>query len=544
MTHAEETVSVLLLLVSVIAQVDGAVQDNNVSLILGPDPHTGLVQITHAGRTGLVCDDGFDVHAAEIACRQAGYPTTNPRIEVAGKFHALPPSMTYILDEIKCFGNEATLSNCQHDPWFVEDCGSGETVAVFCQDNPCMSSPCRHNASCTEVTTLNFLCSCTSGYTGSLCESDIDECTLQNGGCSHSCVNDIGSYHCECPDVELDLSTDHHTCVATGESVSCTSQAMTITFDKGHFPGLHAQHVTLTDPTCRATSNGTHVMITAPLGACGTKSSNLGGKIMYENVVKSREEVIDGVISHVRDIEVPFQCIVPLSENLEVPLRVDRDVLTFSAEARGQFDTRLELFQDGTYQQAVSNSFLATPGEAMHAQIFVSSNGSDVTPFPVRCIATPTRNISYNVYDLIDKGCAIDTTLTFHSSNDDAKVQFSFEAFKYLDNSPAVFLHCDVTMCLTSDKTSRCSNNCSATHRSRRSLRYSSDKGDNQWPGSNGALPIVDESSLSQSTTVLTTGIVTSLLSLTFLLSVFVKHRYVKSSQKHVIYQPYSSVWT
>nr|AFM78689.1 hypothetical proteins [Haliotis diversicolor]AFM78690.1 hypothetical protein [Haliotis diversicolor] len=541
--------TVLLLLVFVLAQVEDALQDGKVSLILGPDPHTGLVQITHGGRTGLVCDDGFDVHAAEIACRQAGYPTTNPKVVVAGKFHALPPSMTYILDDIKCFGNEATLSDCQHSPWFVEDCGSGETVAVFCEDNPCASSPCGHNASCTKITSHNFLCTCTSGYTGSHCESDIDECAIQNGGCSHRCVNDFDGYRCECPDVELDLSSDHHSCVATGESISCTSQSMTIGFDKGHFPGLHAQHVTLTDPTCRATSNGTHVIVTAPLGGCGTKSTNLGGKIMYANVVKSREEVIDGVISHVRDIEVPFQCIVPLSENLEVPLRVDREVLTFSAEARGQFDTRLELFQDGTYQQTVPNSFLMTPGDVVHAQISLSSNGSDVRPVPVLCIATPTRNISYNVYDLIDKGCGIDTTLTFHSSNDDAKVQFSFEAFKYLDNSPAVFLHCDVTMCLTSDKTSRCSQNCSATHRNRRSLRYSSDKGGNRWPDSNvrifaGALPMVDESSLSQSTTVLTTGIVTSLLSLTFLLSVFVKQGYVKSTQKHVMYQPYSSVWT
>ncbi|XP_067683540.1 oncoprotein-induced transcript 3 protein-like isoform X2 [Haliotis asinina] len=451
-----ETVSALLLLVFVLVQVDDAIQDGNVSLILGPDTHTGLVQITHEGRTGLVCDDGFDVHAAEIACRQAGYPTTNPKIVVAGKFHALPPSMTYILDDIKCFGNEATLSDCQHSPWFVEDCGSGETVAVFCENNPCASAPCRHNASCTKVTTHNFLCMCASGYTGSHCESDIDECALQNGGCSHQCVNDVGGYHCECPDVELDLSPDHHSCVATGESVSCTSESMTISFDKGHFPGLHAQHVTLTDPTCRATSNGTHVIVTAPLGRCGTKSTNLGGKIMYANVVKSRQEVIDGVISHVRDIEVPFQCIVPLSENLEVPVRIDREVLTFSAEARGQFDAR----------------------------------------------------------------CAIDTTLTFHSRHDDAKVQFSLEAFKYLDNSPAVFLNCDVTVCMTSDTALRCNQNCSVTHRRKRSLPHMNDKEDDRWHHNNAAQALSNESTLSQSKAVLIAGIASSFLSLTFLFSV------------------------
>ena len=28
--------------------------------------------------------------------------------------------------------------------------------------------------------------------------TDIDECELDNGGCDHLCVNEEGSYHCEC----------------------------------------------------------------------------------------------------------------------------------------------------------------------------------------------------------------------------------------------------------------------------------------------------------------------------------------------------------
>ena len=28
--------------------------------------------------------------------------------------------------------------------------------------------------------------------------SDINECTLGNGGCSQNCINTIGSYHCSC----------------------------------------------------------------------------------------------------------------------------------------------------------------------------------------------------------------------------------------------------------------------------------------------------------------------------------------------------------
>ncbi|KAI0223787.1 hypothetical protein LSAT2_025085 [Lamellibrachia satsuma] len=47
--------------------------------------------------------------------------------------------------------------------------------------------------------------------------SDINECASGNGGCSHTCVNSVGSYRCECDQgYQLD-STDRHTCVDTKE---------------------------------------------------------------------------------------------------------------------------------------------------------------------------------------------------------------------------------------------------------------------------------------------------------------------------------------
>lgn len=43
--------------------------------------------------------------------------------------------------------------------------------------------------------------------------ADVNECTKQNGGCSHKCTNMEGSYVCSCPDPELNLAPDLRTCV-------------------------------------------------------------------------------------------------------------------------------------------------------------------------------------------------------------------------------------------------------------------------------------------------------------------------------------------
>lgn len=41
--------------------------------------------------------------------------------------------------------------------------------------------------------------------------SDIDECTINNGGCDHNCTNINGSYYCNCSTGFL-LDDDHHGC--------------------------------------------------------------------------------------------------------------------------------------------------------------------------------------------------------------------------------------------------------------------------------------------------------------------------------------------
>jgi len=67
----------------------------------------------------------------------------------------------------------------------------------------CTRQPCSHNGTCQRdpVTGLDY-CNCTgTGYAGSICETDVDECTWRAGhGChgNSTCVNVVGGYRCNC----------------------------------------------------------------------------------------------------------------------------------------------------------------------------------------------------------------------------------------------------------------------------------------------------------------------------------------------------------
>lgn len=85
-----------------------------------------------------------------------------------------------------------------------------------------------------------------------VCVLDIDECKLQNGGCSHECTNTAGGHVCHCPSP---LLLDHHntTCVST----SCVHVSFVMTPHYMCANGVYEMCVLcLSDVTSCALRNG------------------------------------------------------------------------------------------------------------------------------------------------------------------------------------------------------------------------------------------------------------------------------------------------
>ena len=87
------------------------------------------------GTWGGICDDFFDINDADVICRMLGFPSAITALgsSTAMKLYGTAPSGdNFVLDDLGCTGNEASIFDCQHKGEWNENCRKNEIAAVQC----------------------------------------------------------------------------------------------------------------------------------------------------------------------------------------------------------------------------------------------------------------------------------------------------------------------------------------------------------------------------------------------------------------------------
>ncbi|KAI1724244.1 EGF-like domain-containing protein [Ditylenchus destructor] len=151
------------------------------------------------GWKGSVCNIDVNECEEDMPCENNGACTNTPggficqcpkfymgdRCEVAG-ICAREPCQ----NDGECIQLSATEHTCK--------CAKGFT-GELCEEqiNYCLQEPCRNGATCHPLIG-SFECSCIAGFTGKACETDIDDCASHFCSNNGTCIDRVNGFECDC----------------------------------------------------------------------------------------------------------------------------------------------------------------------------------------------------------------------------------------------------------------------------------------------------------------------------------------------------------
>nr|XP_016933980.2 uncharacterized protein LOC108012952 isoform X3 [Drosophila suzukii] len=98
----------------------------------GRNANEGRLEVKHHGVWGSVCDDDFNLKAAQVACNSMGF--YGPA-KIEKNIYGIGNGPVW-LDQVMCFGNETSIDLCNHWNWGESNCNHTEDVALRCTAGP------------------------------------------------------------------------------------------------------------------------------------------------------------------------------------------------------------------------------------------------------------------------------------------------------------------------------------------------------------------------------------------------------------------------
>ncbi|XP_031565288.1 uncharacterized protein LOC116300545 [Actinia tenebrosa] len=98
-------------------------------LVGGTTAKEGRVEIFYRNKWGTVCDDHWTLTEGNVICRSLGYQHASS-VTIQASFGA--GTGTIWLDNVHCSGSEASIEECQHQGWGINNCGHTEDAGVVC----------------------------------------------------------------------------------------------------------------------------------------------------------------------------------------------------------------------------------------------------------------------------------------------------------------------------------------------------------------------------------------------------------------------------
>ncbi|XP_032424718.1 deleted in malignant brain tumors 1 protein-like isoform X2 [Xiphophorus hellerii] len=124
---------------------------------------SGRVEVFYIYSWGTVCDDDWGIADANVVCRQLN---CGPAISVVGSAHFGQGLGPIWLDNVRCSGDESSLTSCGHRGYGTHNCGHSEDAGVICSESAVRLTG---STSCSGRVEINH-----DGQWGTVCDNGWD----------------------------------------------------------------------------------------------------------------------------------------------------------------------------------------------------------------------------------------------------------------------------------------------------------------------------------------------------------------------------------
>ncbi|MED6265002.1 hypothetical protein CHARACLAT_021018, partial [Characodon lateralis] len=258
------------------------------------------------------------------------------------------------------------------------------------------------------------------------------------------------------------VMVSHSTFTQGRATVQCLPNKMTVVLDKASMPDVSEEFLSLRDPSCTLTTNGTHIVGTMSFSTCGTKLEDKGDYIVFKNEILSIERS-DEVIIRRNMVKIDFFCEFSKTISISNFYSLHQADYVFTESSFGSFGYSFEIFRDSNFTNRVEPNAYPVQVKLMemiYLGIHAMSELPNVTLFVESCKGTPDNNPDNPIYyDLIKNGCVKDETLKVHPSNQ-TLYNFEIQSFKFNGYYDQVYITCSVILCEPGNPFSRCAQGC------------------------------------------------------------------------------------
>ncbi|NXX83663.1 CUZD1 protein, partial [Urocolius indicus] len=240
----------------------------------------------------------------------------------------------------------------------------------------------------------------------------------------------------------------------------CSSESMKIVLSKSYLAsfGYNETHVQLNDPSCSPVTTDS-VVFSFPLGSCGTTKKDEGQSITYTNIITLSAS--GDVITRRKNIQIVAKCQMEHNSTLEVIYITENNIIQ-NTSAVGRYNVSLSFYHSDSFSKPVHQSpYYVDLNQTLFAQVSLHSTDPNLLLFVDTCTASPQPDFGSLTYDLIRSGCTKDDTVVTYPPLQHYG-RFAFQAFRFLQSFPSVYLQCDILICDSNDTNSRCTQGCSS----------------------------------------------------------------------------------